>query len=102
MSPLCWAIAAVHAELEKTREKRLELIRMLLDAGADPNARVLPEEDTPLHGAAATDYELTKLLLDAGADKRAKNKKGETPFDIAVSRRNFKIAALLAVSQPSR
>jgi ankyrin repeat protein len=97
MSPLFWAIATVYAEWEHTRENRAELIRLLIDAGADVNARVYPEEDTPLHGAAEVDYDLTKLLLDAGADKHAKNKEDKTAFDIAMSRRNFKIAALLAV-----
>jgi ankyrin repeat protein len=99
MSPLFWTIAAVYADEENTRENRVELVCLLIDAGADVNARVLPEEDTPLHGAAAADYELTEVLLDAGADKLAKNKEGKTPFDVAMSLRNFKIAALLAVKQ---
>jgi hypothetical protein len=97
LPPLFSAMAAAYAEWENTRENRLELIRLLLDAGAGVNVRVSREENTPLHGAAMFDYELTKVLLDAGADKRAKNKEGKTPFNTAMSCHNFKIAALLAV-----
>jgi ankyrin repeat protein len=49
-----------------------EVVRLLLAAGADPNASYLHEDwlQVPLYGAAgiANDVELTRMLLAAGAD----------------------------------
>jgi ankyrin repeat protein len=49
-----------------------EIVRLLLDAGADPNASFEHEEwlQVPLYGAAgiANDVALTRMLIDAGAD----------------------------------
>ena len=46
-----------------------ELVRLLLDHGADPNARDVGDNATPLHFAAAgAPLESVRLLLDAGAD----------------------------------
>jgi ankyrin repeat protein len=46
---------------------RVEMVRALLEMGADPNASSLGE--TPLYVAVRSDeYKIVKLLLDAGAD----------------------------------
>lgn len=58
--------------------QREENFRMLMAAGADPNA---PDRmgDTPLHVAAKINAFARVLdLLEAGADPRAKNKRGTT------------------------
>jgi ankyrin repeat protein len=114
-SPLMWAVAnAYFMELE-TGEDRTGLIKLVLDAGADPNVRTYG--GTPLHAVASIERDImagvpedsippgyssrigpkvAEMLLDAGADKDARNDKGKTPLDVALENRSFKIAALLA------
>jgi ankyrin repeat protein len=48
-----------------------EAVRLLIESGADPNARDLADNATPLHVAAANrSLGSVRLLLDAGADPR--------------------------------
>jgi ankyrin repeat protein len=54
---------------EAVKHTRLDAVQVLLDAGADPNAREAGDNTTPLHWAAATGRrDLIGPLLDAGAD----------------------------------
>lgn len=72
-----------------------EIVRLLLDAAADPNAKSR-EGSTPLHSAAYTgDLEIAELLLAHGADPNATDPKGHTPLDIARDRKNVEVAAAL-------
>ena len=63
------------------------IVKMLLDAGADPNARTMGKEYlkmTPAHWMVfGNKREALKILIDAGADVNAMNTKGETPTDMA-------------------
>jgi hypothetical protein len=85
----------LHAALCTTdRRNRDVILKMLLDAGANPNVKTAPgvetesfmrdirtKAETPLHRAAAFGNEETiQLLLDAGAQIEAKDMNGDSPL----------------------
>jgi ankyrin repeat protein len=69
---------------------------LLIDAGADVNARQQAGY-TPLQAAAANgDAALVRALLKAGADPHAPNDAGATPADLATERGHHDLAAELS------
>jgi ankyrin repeat protein len=92
-----------------TEEEAIEVVRLLLDLGADINA-VEDHGESAMHGAAyASRAKLVQFLADHGADTSVwnrKNERGWTPLMIAQGRRpgNFRpsaetIAAIRRVMQ---
>ncbi|HBJ84293.1 MAG TPA: hypothetical protein DDZ88_10590 [Verrucomicrobiales bacterium] len=77
---------------------RVEIIRLLLKAGANPNATANHRRSSPLHYAAdgfishpawdaEKQVETILCLIDAGADLHAQDKNGATPLHRAVRTR---------------
>ena len=67
-----------------------QVVRMLIEAGADPNARdpERPSSETPLHWAASSDdVDVASALIDGGADVEAPDGSIGTPLDNATGKR---------------
>ena len=72
-----------------------EIVRLLVDAGGDPNGRQ-PGEETPLHWAASSDdWHVVVALIDAGADINAPDGSIGTPLANAVGYGCWDVARLL-------
>jgi ankyrin repeat protein len=71
--------AAAHRQMGVS----LEIVRLLLDRGADPNRRQKGGY-TPLHQAAARAHlKMVELLLERNADVNARTDDGRTPLTLA-------------------
>jgi ankyrin repeat protein len=76
-------VTALHGAVAR---RDVEIVKMLLQAGADPNARQ-ERGFAPLHDAAANgNTALVELLLTHGALADAKTEDGKTPADMAAER----------------
>jgi uncharacterized protein len=72
-----------------------QMVRLLIEAGADPNARS-PGDETPLHWAASSDdSDVANALIDAGADVDAADGSIGTPLANAVGYGCWHVARLL-------
>ncbi|AVP87645.1 hypothetical protein phytr_7050 [Candidatus Phycorickettsia trachydisci] len=73
----------------------VEVMRMLLDANVDKEARSI-NGGTPLHYAAIEGHvEVVKMLLDANADKDARDDKSATPLHCAAKGGNVEVLKIL-------
>jgi len=57
-----------------------EIVKILLDAGADPNIVYVNSMTPLLYAASSNDNDIVELLVDAGADVNAKNRDGTNAF----------------------
>lgn len=72
-----------------------EIVRVLVEAGADPTAHE-PGDETPLHWAASSDdAHVAAALIDAGADVNAPDGSIGTPLGNAVGYGCWEVARLL-------
>lgn len=73
-----------------------EVLRLILEARADPDRRVGGSSYTALHAAVQADrLEAVRVLLEAGADPNAVDNHGNSPLSIALKRKQEKVADLL-------
>lgn len=104
-NPMILCLRQEGADLDKFKDAMLReaakgghqsIMECLLHRGANINGRSTSFGNTPLH--KATQYrqlETVKFLLDRGAYVNAKNDKGDTPLDVALTAPDHEIAALL-------
>lgn len=83
-----YGVTALH---EAARNGHVDMLRVMLEKGANPNVTMDEPADagnTPLHVACAHgNAEVVKLLIEAGADDEIQNINGETPAHLAVKKR---------------
>jgi uncharacterized protein len=85
-------VTALHGAVAR---RDVEIVKMLLEAGADPNARQ-EQGFAPLHDAAANgNAALVELLLKHGARADAKTDDGKTAGDMAADRGHKELAEKL-------
>jgi len=72
-----------------------ETVKLLLDAGAKPNARTTLKQTALLRAAEAKHDDVVKLLLDAGADPSLAKKDGWTPLMMVARNGDEAVARLL-------
>jgi ankyrin repeat protein len=71
----------------ETERNILDAVKLALDLGADVNAATA-NGDTALHGAASSNLDaVVELLVEKGAKLDVKNKRGQTPLQLATSGR---------------
>ncbi len=85
-------VSGSNALQEAASHGRLDVVRCLVDLGADVNdtpnytRRLKPSDDpgTPLHSAARTgNLEIVRYLLDHGANAKLQDSEGKTVLDVA-------------------
>ncbi len=78
---------------------RYEIVKLLLDRGANVNFVQQPGGNTPLHIAASrNDVSIVRLLIDNGANKQAITDDGKIPLDIAKERNNTEVERYLKIT----
>ncbi len=92
-TPLMAAVGNVLIE----KDTQLEIVKLLIDNGADVNARNRRNQTAFFFVAAysTSNYEVAKLLLDNGADVFYFDKSWETPFANTLIAGNFAITLLI-------
>lgn len=85
MGLLNWTLVGIAADKGQD-----EVLRVLLDAGADPNVgHMSGGEWTPLHYAASNCHpKVAKVLLEGGAEVDKTDGEGSTPLHLAAQNQN--------------
>ena len=78
----------------KCQSSTLDLIQLLLDYGADPNAKQIDGETT-LHKAISLGEAYVRLLSSRGADVNARNDKKQSILDLAIDTSDHMIDVLV-------
>lgn len=81
--------------IRAAEDGRLDLVRNLLEAGANPNAKSDGDVTVLIWAAARGHLEVVKALLESGAEPNARTRRGRTAVDIATQEGHDNVVALL-------
>jgi ankyrin repeat protein len=88
-------VASNYARLDTLEQKHLDIIDLVLSAGADVNSRD-KEHRTPLHVAVwSGGGRVAEILLEHGADVNVTDRSGDTPLHMAAKKLNAEACKLL-------
>lgn len=74
------------------------IVKMLLEAGANPNAEDA-NQTTALHYAAMfKNYDLAVMLIEAGANPNHKNNVNQSPFDLALTQNDKRLNVIFKIN----
>jgi uncharacterized protein len=74
----------------------VEIVRLLIEFGADVNMWDVQQNETPLLSASVPEgIEAARFLLDAGADPNVRNRVGDSPLRLCVWESDLEMVALL-------
>lgn len=82
-------------ELKYQGHNRLQIFKMLMDAGADLTVKNMYGNTLLHHYASINDYDMVDYLLHLGFDPNVKNNIGGTPLAVAINNKSFKVIKLL-------
>ena len=83
------------------KNNRLDVIRLLIESGADPNIK-MSRGRTPIYLAIRHGQpETVKLMIELGARLDVTDREGFTPYDYAVARDKSSLCDLLRVKAES-
>lgn len=92
----CFAPPLRYAVGELDYDGPIEMVSLLIKAGADLNAWTSERSSNPLIVAMWEEHdEATRLLLQAGADPNVKDEEGSSPLRVNVLRGNIELVQLL-------
>ena len=90
------SVQAVNGRTPLHLASHIDIARLLLDSGADPNSRA-SDQSTPLHCASSCRWlEVVRLLLERGAAVDAVDDRGDTALQIALNYGHGEIARMLS------
>jgi ankyrin repeat protein len=96
-TPLHWAIFDDHLSMGKESNVDVNIVRLLLEHGADVTILDYLLHSTALHQASSGGWlEVVRLLLSYGAKVDEKDREGKTPFHLASSKGHLEIVKHLS------
>jgi hypothetical protein len=99
-TPLQILTAHYQGKINASNKKIITIASCLLEAGANPNKNIIPNQDLPLFDAIRYgNIALIRLLLNYHADVNRHGEEGHTPLSLALTMGHHDIVRLLLINK---